>query len=75
MDIPTIERAIDLTELYIADEVFASGTSAFVSPVKEIDKRRVGDGTVGPLTAVLQKKYKEVLHGEDPRYAHLLTVL
>lgn len=75
MDIPTVERVIDLTELYIADEVFASGTSAFVSPVIEIDKRRVGDGAVGPLTTTLQKKYQEVLHGEDPRYAHLLTVL
>lgn len=74
MDIPTSERAIDLTELYIADEAFASGTSAFVSPVIEIDKRRVGNGAIGPITATLQKKYQEVLHGEDPRYAHLLTV-
>jgi branched-chain amino acid aminotransferase len=73
MDIPAVERAIDLTELYIADEVFASGTSAFVSAVKEIDKRVIAGGAVGPLTAALQKKYKEVLHGEDPRYAHLLT--
>ena len=73
IDISAVERAIDLTELYIADEAFASGTSAFVSPVIEIDKRRVGDGAIGPVTATLQKKYLEVLHGEDPRYAHLLT--
>lgn len=73
MDTPAVERAIDLTELYIADEAFATGTSAFVSPVIEIDKRRVGDGAIGPITATLQKKYQEVLHGEDPRYAHLLT--
>lgn len=73
MNIPTVERTVDLTELYIADEAFASGTSAFVSPIIEIDKRRVGNGAIGPLTSVLQKKYREVLHGEDPRYAHLLT--
>lgn len=73
MGIPAVERAIDLTELYIADEAFATGTSAFVSPVIEIDKRRVGDGVIGHITLALQKKYLEVLHGEDPRYAHLLT--
>lgn len=73
--VPTVEQTIDLTELYIADEAFATGTSAFVSPVIEIDRRRVGDGTTGPITAALRKKYQEVLHGEDPRYAHLLTVL
>lgn len=73
MDMPTAERAIDLTELHIADEVFASGTSAFVSPVTEIDGRKVGNGAIGPITSALQKKYREVLHGEDPRYAHLLT--
>lgn len=70
---PAVERTIDLTELYVADEVFATGTSAFVSPVIEMDKRRVGDGAIGPITSALQKKYREVLHGEDPRYAHLLT--
>lgn len=73
MDIPVVERAIDLTELYIADEAFATGTSAFVSPIIEIDKRRIGSGTAGSVTAALQKKYLEVIHGEDPRYAHLLT--
>ncbi|MFH1178541.1 MAG: aminotransferase class IV, partial [bacterium] len=74
MNIPVAERKIDLTELYIADEVFASGTSSFVTAIKEVDKRVVANGEIGPITKVLQKKYKEVLHGEDPHYAHLLTV-
>jgi len=74
-DIPIVERAVDLTELYIADEVFASGTSAFVASVKEIDKRIIGKGTVGPVATVLQKKYRAVLHGADPKYARLLTAL
>lgn len=75
MNIPVVERTIDLTELYIADEVFVSGTSAFVSSVKEIDKRVIADGKVGQITEALQKKHRAVLHGEDPQYAHLLTVL
>ncbi len=75
MGIATSERVIDLTELYIADEVFASGTSAFISPVKEIDKRTISNGETGAVTSALKKKYREVLHGEDPRYARLLTNL
>jgi len=75
MKIPVAERTIDLTELYIADEVFASGTSAFVASVKEIDKRVIANGKIGPITSALQTKYREALHGSSPRYKHLLTVL
>ncbi len=75
MGIATSERVIDLTELYIADEVFASGTSAFISPIKEIDKRTISNGETGAVTSALKKKYREVLHGEDPCYARLLTNL
>jgi branched-chain amino acid aminotransferase len=53
------ERPIDLTELYVADEVFACGTSANVSPVLEIDKRIVGDGKPGTITKKLQKLHKK----------------
>ncbi|HXH04931.1 MAG TPA: aminotransferase class IV [Candidatus Nitrosotenuis sp.] len=49
------ERTVDLTELYIADEVFMSGTSAFVAPVAEIDARVIGGGSIGPLTNRLRK--------------------
>jgi len=75
MNIPTMERTIDLTELYIADEVFASGTSSFVTAIKEVDKRVIANGEIGPITKALQKKYYEVLHGEDKRYTHLLNAL
>lgn len=75
MDITVVERDIDLTELYIADEVFACGTSAYIAPIFEIDARRVGDRTVGPVTVRLRDKYFEVLHGRDKRYEHLVTVL
>jgi len=54
------ERKVALTELYTADEVFACGTSAFVSPVVEIDGRMVGDGQAGPLTKKLRKELAEI---------------
>jgi branched-chain amino acid aminotransferase len=73
MGLPVQERTIDLTELYIADEVFACGTSAFITPVIEIDKRVVSNGTMGPITERLQKAYFDTLHGKNPAYADLLT--
>ncbi len=75
MKIPVVERKVDLTELYIADEVFASGTSALATPVREIDKRIIKNGETGKITKSLQKKYQEILHGRDPKYTRLLTVL
>jgi len=75
LNIPIQERDIDLTELYVADEVFACGTSAFVAPVKEVDARVVGGGAIGPITALLRKKHTEALRGEDPMYQKYLTVL
>ena len=75
MGIPTEERTVDLSELYIADEAFACGTSAFVAPIIEIDRRSIGNGSIGPITARLKQQHDEVLHGKDPKYASLLTLL
>jgi len=75
LGIPVVERDIDLTELYIADEVFASGTSAYLSSVKEIDARKVGGGDVGLLTRQIQKLYRQILFGESKQYKHLTTQL
>lgn len=55
------ERPVDLTELYIADEVFICGTSAYVAPVSEIDARVIGDGKTGPVTARLRQLHKKAL--------------
>jgi len=44
LQIPVIEREVDLTEIYIADELFACGTSAFIAPIAEVDKRKIGNG-------------------------------
>ena len=73
MGLKTEEREIDLTELYIADEAFACGTSAFMTPILEIDKRVIGDGKMGAITEQLQKVYFDMLHGRESRYTSFLT--
>lgn len=75
MKIPTMERAIDLTELYIADEIFACGTSAVVATVKEVDARMIGTGSIGSITTKLREKYMQLLGGELTEYAHFFTVV
>ncbi len=63
MGIPALERTIDFTELYVADEVFACGTSTFIAPVIEIDSRTVGTGRIGPLTSRVRDAYRELMRG------------
>lgn len=69
------ERSVDLTELYIADEVFACGTSAYISSVSEVDARKIGNAKVGPITDEIRKEYLKVLRGEDKKYAEFITVI
>ncbi len=57
LKIPVAEKTFTRDELYIADEVFITGTAAEVVPVREIDTRRVGDGCIGPVTQALQKSF------------------
>ena len=73
LGIEIIERSIDRTELYIADEMFLCGTGAQISAVVEIDRRTVGDGKIGPITKKLQKLYFEAVKGNDPKYSGWLT--
>ena len=73
--IPIEERAITRDELYVADEVFLTGTAAEVTPIREIDRRRVGAGARGPLTALLQSAFFEVVSGRDRKYERWLTYL
>jgi branched-chain amino acid aminotransferase len=73
LGLKTIERSIDRSELYIADECFLTGTAAHVTPVSEIDHRKVGNGEIGPITAKLQEIYVKAIHGEHPKYMHWCT--
>lgn len=69
------ERVADLTELYIADEAFACGTSAALAPILEVDGRKIGSRAVGPVTEALRTAYRAALCGADPAYARYLTPL
>jgi len=66
-------RAIDRSELYVADECFLTGTAAHVTPVSEIDNRKIGDGEIGEITARLQDIYTRVIRGDHPKYMHWCT--
>lgn len=64
-----VERSIDRTELYLADEVFLCGTAFEVTPIVEVDRYQVGSGKIGELTGSLQALYDDVLRGREDRYA------
>lgn len=69
----TIERPIDRSELYIADECFLTGTAAHVSPVTEIDHRPIDNGGIGAVSAKMQALYFDVLKGKNPKYMEWCT--
>jgi branched-chain amino acid aminotransferase len=67
------ERPILRSELYVADEVFYTGTAAQVAPVVQIDHVVIGNGEVGKLTKALQQEYFRAVKGENDKYSHWLT--
>ena len=71
--IPTAERSIDRSELYVADEAFVCGTGVQVSPVIEVDHRPVGSGEIGPIGRLVRDRYFEAVRGRLPAYRHWLT--
>lgn len=75
MGIEVVERSIDLTELYIADEIFASGTSANIAPIIEIDARKIAKGEPGNITKKLQKLHQKIRHGDSKKHSKWLTNL
>ncbi|MFL5816428.1 MAG: branched-chain amino acid transaminase [Conexibacter sp.] len=64
-----VERDIARAEMYLADEVFMTGTAAELTPIREIDDHVIGDGKRGPVTTQLQRVFEDALYGRDPRYA------
>ncbi|MCS7116085.1 MAG: branched-chain amino acid transaminase [Nitrososphaerota archaeon] len=68
MNLCVIEKDITREDLFLADEVFFTGTAAEITPIREIDNVTIGRGTRGPITEALQKKFYEVVRGKDPKY-------
>ncbi len=71
--IPCLERTIDRSELYVADELFICGTGAEVAVGGSVDNRQVGNGKIGPITAQIQKAYFSIVRGEDSGTKDWLT--
>ena len=67
-----VERSLIRPDLYLADEVFMTGTAAEVTPVRAVDDQEIG---AGPVTLQLQQAYWDVVHGKDDRYAEWLDLL
>jgi branched-chain amino acid aminotransferase len=72
-DIQVEERQITRDDLYIADEIFLTGTAAEVTPIREVDHRTIGSGTRGPVTKVLQDAYFDVVAGRDANFERYLA--
>jgi branched-chain amino acid aminotransferase len=70
-----VERDIARGELYLADEIFMTGTAAELTPLREIDDHPVGTGEPGPITREVQQAFEDALHGRSERYAEWLDVV
>ena len=73
LGLDTVERQVDRSEVYIADEAFFCGTGVEVTPIGSVDHIRLGDGGVGPITRKVMDMYYNLVHGVDPKYRHWLT--
>jgi branched-chain amino acid aminotransferase len=70
-----IERDIGRAEMYLAEEMFMSGTAAELVPVREVDDHKIGTGRPGEITRVLQKEFDDAIHGRSERYREWLDVV
>ena len=70
---PAMEREVDRTELYLADEILLCGSAEEVTPVVSVDRIPVGTGSPGPVTRQLQEAFFRATRGRDPEYADVLT--
>jgi branched-chain amino acid aminotransferase len=70
-----VERDIGRAEMYLADEIFLSGTAAEIVPVREVDDHSVGTGEPGEITRVIQAAFDDAIHGRSERYREWLDVV
>ena len=70
-----VERDVARSELYLADEIFMTGTAAELTPLREVDDRPVGSGEPGQITQAIQTEFENALHGRSERYAEWLDLV
>ena len=73
--IEVVEQVFPRDELYTADEAFLTGTAAEVTPIREVDDRRIGVGSRGPITKTVQTSFFDAVYGRDGKYDHWLTTV
>lgn len=75
MGLELIEKRITRDEVYVADEAFFTGTAAEVTPIRELDRRQIGEGRRGPITAEVQRRYFDIVQGRDDKHADWLALV
>lgn len=73
MGLAVVEQSFSRDEMWLADEMFLTGTAAEVTPVVEVDDRKIGHGKPGPITMMLQKRFFSILRGDDEGYEKWMT--
>ena len=73
--ITLVEKPVTRDEIYIADEAFFTGTAAEITPVRELDGRKIGSGARGAVTERVQQRYFDIVHGRDDVHQNWLTYL
>ena len=68
-------KNITRDEIYISDEAFFTGTAAEVTPIRELDDRSIGNGSRGPITEILQKKFFDIVNGRTEKYKNWLAII
>ena len=75
LGLDVVERRIRRSEIYLADEVFLTGTAAHVTPVGELDNRTIGNGTVGEITKTLRDAYLKIIRGDNSKYEYWTSAI
>ena len=68
LHVPVLERSLDRTEIYLAEEIFFAGTGIQLAPITRVDHRPIGTGRAGAITSELRKLYFEIVRGRVPKY-------
>jgi branched-chain amino acid aminotransferase len=75
LGIPVISKRLTRDDVYIADEAFFTGTAAEVTPIRELDRLEIGQGSRGPITEQIQAAFFDIVNGRNPKYAAWLTAV
>ena len=75
MGLKIVEKRITRDEVYICDEAFFTGTAAEVTPIRELDRVTLGEGSRGPITEKIQAAFFDIVNGRNPKYAEWLTAV